>query len=346
MSSSSPWDKSILEDAINLRLAGKTYNEIAIHLNQKYGITVTDNAVRKKLKREIGKTKGNIQYYDKKEVSEETISDYLDLMTKMSDIYDKLHSRQTKATVEIEDDKPIAIALSGDWHVGEYGVDYKKLTEVLEIISHTDGVYHIGLGDYKGNYIQASKISGTFTQFSPELQDKAVLYLAEKYLQQKSLCWVRGCHDSWDYKVAGKDFVETLAECTYSINLWHGGEFKIFLNNNYYEFLLGHKYLYESGLNTTNSQRRYNENFGGADVVAIAHKHFPDFQEVNHMKRRTIRLRVGSFKVYDEYGQQVGRFKGEFGVPIIILFPHQKKMQGFLDFYEGIKYLKYLREGA
>ena len=37
-----------------------------------------------------------------------------------------LESKQNKADIHLDDDKPVGIAFWGDWHIGAKGADYER----------------------------------------------------------------------------------------------------------------------------------------------------------------------------------------------------------------------------
>ena len=89
----------------------------------------------------------------------------------------KIDVKQVETSIKINDNKPVAIALTSDWHIGSVGVDYERLESDLEIIRDTPGMYAVGLGDYKDNYIRNSPPGGEFGQIlQPSMQDAVVFY--------------------------------------------------------------------------------------------------------------------------------------------------------------------------
>lgn len=157
-------------------------------------------------------------------------------------------------------------------------------------------------------------------------------------------CAVHNCHDSWDKKQGDKDFIDTLCEIADAINLWHGGDLFINLGNQQYHWKCRHKYPYKSTLNVENAMRRIMEIQGPCDVAAEAHLHNPYVMERHLMGEFRYFIRSGSYKIWDEHGQQLAGYKGKPGVPVIIMFPDEHKLLGFRDLEKGIAVLKSLRE--
>jgi hypothetical protein len=288
--------------------------------------------------------KEQVVYEDKKPLpTEESINEYYTALKGMDKAINKLDTKQTKMTISIKDTKPIGIAFTGDWHVGARGIDYKQFDEDRKMIINTEGLYCIGMGDYKDNQNALVHANGVNESVAvPGMQDLLVTEFITQ-LSSKIIALIRGCHDDWDNKVANKDFISTLCEKVNCVNLWHGGGITVKLGKSSYSIRARHKYKNESGLNTTNSQRNMLNDFGPADVIAVAHKHFPDLQMLDRMGQKVIYLRSGSYKVYDEFGQKLAGYRGKMGVPVVIIFPEEKRLGPFEELIDGITYLNAIR---
>jgi hypothetical protein len=313
------------------------YKQIA----KKYGLspkTVESRFLRAKKK--------NILFEDKRpEPTQEDIFEAYEIFKRLDKKLNELDTKQTKARMEIPDDKPCGIAFWGDWHIGARGVNYTQFDEDKQKILETDGLYFIGMGDYKDNQNALIHANGVTEQIAtPGIQDLIVKAIMQE-TGHKAIALVRGCHDDWDKKLGDKDFVSTLcsedvADC---VNLWHGGSITIKLGDFEYKIRARHKYKYESSLNTTNSQRNLLNNFGPCDVIALAHKHFPDHQELDRMGQKVIYFRSGTYKVYDEHGQKIGGYVGQHGAPMIVIYPNKKKIVPFRELDDGITFLRAVR---
>jgi len=285
------------------------------------------------------------EYLDKKELPDEIDAEELfDKIIAVNDGLMKRDLKQTKATIRLDDDKPIGIAFSGDWHLGAKGADYELFKRHMEIIEGTDGLYAIGLGDYKDNanaFIH--KDSVTEVLIPPYAQETFVKHFIT---QISPLVLVRGCHDHWDHKTGNRDFIQELCDDCGAVNLWHGGSVNLLLGDQTYKIRARHKYKNESGLNVTNSLRRMEDSFGFADVQAVGHKHDPYLFDYESKGHPVIWLRCGSYKRYDEYGQQLAGYRGKEAVPMVIFWPDKHKTLGFKKIEDGVEYLSMLRKGV
>ncbi|MCK9479869.1 MAG: hypothetical protein M0R40_10295 [Firmicutes bacterium] len=288
------------------------------------------------------KDKQKQKYIDKKEPKDTDIDEYIQAMYELQEKQERLDTKQVKATFRVPENKPVAIALWGDWHVGASGVDYKRLDKDTDTIGNTEGLYWVGMGDYKDNYQSFGHIGAQYEQvIQPGMQDRAVLHRL-KDVSENNIALIRGCHDDWDYKTTNKDFISTMCAVTGAFNLWHGGDLTIEAGTQKYHFKLRHKYKFESSLNVENSMRRIMEIQGACDVAGAAHLHNPYYIERHLMGEFRVMCRTGSYKIWDEFGQKLAGYKGKPGIPTIILYPDKHRMIPlFLD--DAVTVLRGLR---
>ena len=324
-------------EALHLfEVEGKSYNEIADIL----GITYkqVNHAIHRSRK------KRKIEYEDKKEYTEGDVSDFINAMINMQEKRERLNTRQVRATVRLNEDKPVGVAYWGDWHIGASGVDYKLFEEDIRKIRDTEGLYFIGAGDYKDNYVTGIHPGAQFEQMiQPGMQDLAVKHYMDQ-VADKCIALVKGCHESWDKKLTDKDFLETMCEVTDSINLWHGGELTFKIGNESYLWRCRHKYKFQSSLNVENAMRRIMEIQGPCDVAAEAHLHNGYTLKRHLMGEYRIMLRCGTYKIWDEFGQKIAGYKGKPAVPVVIMFPNRHTMIDELFLDDAIQILRGLRK--
>lgn len=270
------------------------------------------------------KTKGKVTFENIKQVTEEDVAFFYEAMKRQNAAIMKLETKQNKANINIDSDRPILLSFWGDWHLGAKGVDYEQMDKDIETLNNLENNYIIGMGDYKDN-MNAFVIPGA-VQEDTTTQDMQDLVVQMKFREtaDKWIAIIRGCHEDFDRKIAGKDFIQSLCDITNSVNLWHGGIVNLTVGEVEYRIGARHKYKNESGLNTTNTQRNFVNEFGQCDIVGTAHKHFCELQHTSRMGEETIYLRSGTYKVYDEFGQKLAGYIGARGIPSCILYPDRK----------------------
>ena len=330
----------ILREVVELR---ETYDDITWQeMANTYGVTA--QALRRAYQRH-GKAvnKGRITYEDMRVRDDGDVTEFIEAMIDLQDAQDRLDTKQTRATIRLDETKPIGLAFTGDWHLGGKGIDYDLFREDADLLEKTDGLYAVGMGDYKENYLAGGHRGAQYEQIiQPGMQDEVVRYYMQK-LRETFLLLVRGCHDDWSKKEGDQDFVATMAAEAEAVNLWHGGNLCIKLQGQTYTGHLRHKYKYESSLNTTNAMRRMFEIRGEADFAAIAHLHNPEVNMRHLMGKDRVMLRSGSYKKWDEHGQKVAGYQGAPGVPVLVLSPDKHEMIPFRDLRPAIHYLNAVR---
>lgn len=334
-----------VERAAEMRFKnGVSWTQLPPLLVKEFGGQFSFHQVRNRLRRHPDYKepyqKGNVTYENRRINDDASMEGLKSLLVQAQHVMQDDDVRQTSVTITIDDTKPIGIPFLADWHIGGWGVDHEKLFADVDLIAGFDGLHPIHLGDTKDNY---RDIKGTPQEqlIRPGKQDSVVLSLMEQL--QNMLAVMLGCHDYWDIKDGDKDFISTCAQVSDSVHLWAGGDMFLNLGEQQYHIRARHKYKGESGLNTTNTQRRMTDEMGHADINAVAHKHFWDMQQHIRQGKPTIDLRAGTYKYLDDFGQKLAGYKGMYGIPIVILFPDKKKLVPFTDFMQGLEYLDYLR---
>jgi len=334
------WTPEEHQTMMELKKKGLTIDQIAEELTRQYNELFTYDAVRNRMRRT---KKRNIEFHDRKNVGN-TIEEYLEILIRYQEEKQRFDDRQTEVTLEIDDDKPIGIVFTGDWHVGGLYTAHKEMVRDFTTMRDTDGLYNITMGDYSDNYNSNSHKGGMFEQLeNPEVQKDLVEYFFTEYLGPKNLAVIKGNHDNWEYKETSEDFVKYIARKIESPYLWYGGKIYLKLGNQTYEIVARHSYVGNSALNTTNSQRRLFDETQG-DVIALGHLHYNESHAKTKAGKDTVWIRSGTYKITDDYTQWAVGAKGDIRQPMVILFPDKKKIIDFRDMYDGIPYLNMLRE--
>jgi hypothetical protein len=240
--------------------------------------------------------------------------------------------------------KPVMIVPWGDWHIGEKAMVLEQFQADKALIMETDGVFFIGMGDYKCNQGRAPFKAVNQELLPPGWQDMLVLGYAQE-LKGKALGWLIGCHDYWELHLSDRDFVSVMCERSEAKHLWHQAQVSLVFDGVVYQGIVRHKARRESILNTTNAQRAVYETWNNPDFVAIAHKHFADLQHKGKADKigETVWVRSGCYVFRDEYGQRLGDYETEAIYPGIIFMPNQPKMVPFRNFKDGLAELTALR---
>jgi hypothetical protein len=286
-------------------------------------------------------TKGNVIFNDRS--PSPTPFDVEDLIEKTIALQcslDNTQVKQTNLSLEINDNKPVGIGFWSDWHLGAKGTDHLQWKKDVDIISNLDGFYYFGNGDYINAAINDKNQGEHFDELlKPDQQILMANWGFEKTKRQ-ALGLVRGCHPDRFYSSTGTDIIDEFCNIADCANLWHGAEIKLTVGQVDYELRIRHKAPSESPINTTNAQRKQCERHGPMDIIALAHLHYPDVEQKPFQGRDNVTfLRSGSYKIMDEYGQKLDGLKGTYGIPMVVLYPNEKRIVAFIDINAGIKFL-------
>lgn len=276
------------------------------------------------------------EFLDKREpMSREEAEAYYDKLIGLQEEKRAHTLEQTEVTIRLKTEYPVAVYFDGDWHGGNQGTDHRTLRIENSLIAGTPGTYLVGMGDYLHNAKAGMGKAGVALYDSafpdPEDQKGFVLHELQKF-EGKILALIRGCHEDWDYQLAGIRTLRDVCQKLGTANLWHGGLIRLQVGEVTYRFAVRHKARGESGINTTNVQRRLVDDWPWLeqpDVVCVAHLHYPDFEAKSRHGQEIFYMRSGSYFVWDEFGQKLGGYRGKIGVPSAILFPDRKRMIGF-----------------
>jgi hypothetical protein len=287
---------------------------------------------------------GKAEFIDLPDATECDVMDYWQKLQQIQALRHKTRYVQSEAVVTINDDKPIGIVQTGDWHIGAEGFDFETFNEDIDTFKRTDGLYLMNGGDGFDN-----ESPGILPKNNPSnLTDRDMqLMLHNQFcesLSNKWLAFTLGCHPDWDVNTSGKDPIEALCRRMQKPYFQYGGTLYIDLNGIEYSWMIRHKYRAESKDNPTNAQRVMTNSFGKRDVASLAHLHFPDMQVAQKEGDPIVYLRSGSYKVGDVFGRKIGGYKGTAEFPMVIFYPDQKKMIPFRDYRDGLYLLKELRK--
>lgn len=250
---------------------------------------------------------------------------------------------QTNLTVNFADSKmPVGVAYWGDWQVGANGVMMEKLKHDARTIRDTDGLNVFVMGDLIQNLNKLKHPESLHECILPDPREqslcaKLILNIAREKIQGM----VDGNHERNTKQSAG--FVPTEEWCKEFgfPYLWYGAKIAYTVGEVTYTMGLQHRFRGESGINTTNAQRRMYQEWYPADIEVMGDRHYNDLQKRPMPLGDTVWLRSGSYQKWDDYGQFAGGYKGSWGIPVVILYPDRKRVVPFYgsDFEVALEFL-------
>ena len=252
-------------------------------------------------------------------------------------------------SVEFPDNRPIGVAFMSDIHAGASGVDYARFRRDLHTIHDTDGLYVIINGDLVENAKVMSKAGNALYHAAFANPREQITYIRKRLeiARGSILSILAGNHDSRDGQHAG---IDRLPDLCRDLDVPYGTEagmtHHLIVGGQPYVVVAKHDYAGKSNITKSNSARRmwteWPHAWDAADVIALAHLHEANIAHQYQRGRDVVWLRSGTYKSHDEYALSKG-YKSTYGVPIVVLFPGERKLVSFLDFDEGVRYFTALR---
>lgn len=256
---------------------------------------------------------------------------------------------QSRATIRINDDRPVGVAFFTDGHIGSGGTDMERMEYDAKIARETDGLYVIQGGDAVDNFIFPKMMRPAMeAPLTPGKQYD----LAEHYLEMfgdSILAMISGNHDQWTDRVAGIDVLGRLAKRRRI--LYDPDEFLITLKlaGQEYRVLIRHKAPFNSSINLTHVCKqllRMGRYEVDPDIIALGHHHTPELDFFPYKGENRLAIRTGSYKVIDDYSRQHAFANGGYMVPTAILYPGRREIIGMPTLEAAADFLTYLRRRA
>lgn len=245
---------------------------------------------------------------------------------------------------------PVGVCFWSDWQVGTSGVMMRQLLEDAETIRDAEGLYTFLMGDLIQNLNMVKHPSSLHECVLPDPRDQQnaarwIMDIANQRAKIEGL--VDGNHEGNSKKAAGFCLGEAWSKELKVPYLWHGAKVTYRVGKVDYILGLRHKFRNESGINTTNVQRTIHQQlWPDADVVVLGHRHYNDLQQITKPLKTTAWLRAGSYQKWDEFGQSAGHYKGAWGIPLVILYPDERKVVPIYgeNFHTGLEILQDVRD--
>lgn len=267
--------------------------------------------------------------------------------------YDAMYDYQLKhdqskalpsADINVQTNRPFGVVFISDMHLGNKGVDTRRLREDIELITTCDRLRVYMGGDWADNFvIQAlASVHRDEALVNIEVQFevlKAVLRLFGP--KQQLLAIGTGNHDAWHKKVSGIDptlaFLKDVpalhtAEDTY-LNMTVGTQ----------EYIIYRKHR-------PNRTTQYNEGHGVQhafrfgerpfDVGIMEHHHTPHLSNFHAHGQLRWAVRTGSYKIRDNYAREAGFVNSQVGTPVLVFFPNERNIVPFMNIVDAIEFLE------
>lgn len=258
----------------------------------------------------------------------------------------QLNKPQTVFNVKVNDDLPIMLVWTGDWHLLDAGTDHDRFDADLALWKETPGVY-LGIGGDLSNWTSPAVLPRAMPANVLPSELAAVLVRRKvEEIKAKVLFGVVGNHDAFPGATGWHPVDDIYRDCGIP-NLGPGGRVFLKVGEVTYQIEARHSFNYNSSLNDTNSHRRLWEQSGKPDMVFTAHLHNPTLHHRSFDGTDTVWARNGTYKRDDSYAKSknfVHTQPEPPDQPGVILFPDERRMIPFRDYHDGLPLLATLRE--
>lgn len=258
--------------------------------------------------------------------------------------------------VTISTKQPIGIVFTGDWHLGDTGIDYKKWLSDMELILNHPNLFMVDLGDDRQNMRSFKTLSAVLNQvMTPQEQGLFLRGIVDELTEKnKLLCKVDGNHDvEFDERIFGEALQWYLLENMKAPRFKNKGLLFLELGDQTYSLYVFHKTRFRSIFRAAHGAYREWQFGYPADIVAGAHDHMPGFEIMpNYALARdvgkdfgglTFLVKVGTYQE-STYGWKYFHNGGAPEALTIVLWPDTHKMELFLSIRDAIRFLDTYKE--
>lgn len=206
-------------------------------------------------------------------------------------------SSQDVATWKVKTDQPICVAIIGDLHMGSWATDYDMLVQVTNEIINTPNLYVILVGDL----LQMSiKLRGVLEVADNALPPMFQLMFLDSWLQEIKHKVIASTWDNHSVmrEENGTGFSK-YAEIFSRHVIYHNGigHLTVNVNNQSYNFAVGHFFRGRSIFNPLHGHMRYIRHEGhDRDIVASGDSHEAGVMQANISGKRRVALNCGSIQ--------------------------------------------------
>lgn len=270
-----------------------------------------------------------------------------DRMVALQDALQEEHSDFDEVTVTINDDRPVAIAIPSDWHIGNTGTDHRQLKDHVDIMAHTKGLYCIVGGDGVDNFVIEKLAAAARSDMVRPLVQYRLLEYVLTLLKDKILVIGDGNHTAWTQKLSDIPMIGEIAARLKTVYTGQRGIVRVIFNDVEYVIYRQHKGRFNSSFNANHTVKQaWRNGQWDFDIGIGEHNHVPSMETFWAHGQKKISIRTGTYKVLDGHAKANGFWGANVGVPVVILDPKKKAvlLPDFLDdFGRIVGYLDYLR---
>jgi len=254
-----------------------------------------------------------------------------ELLDRMIDFQHQLRAcneEQEVLNVVVQTDKPILLAVRGDWHLCSVFCDHERWLEDCRLIVSRPYIKSIEAGDLLDFGILARMPDLVQEQLASAKIQRQLLWYTFKRLGLKDHCLalLTGQHTNWGKAQADFDPIEWLAHDLKLPFLGWGGVLNLQVGKQLWKIVMRHSYSFNSRLNVTHSPKQLLRMgpYGFADIAIVADVHTYAVEVCDLGGRATAILRPGTYKYTDAFSQRKGYNPAKPYMPGVLLWPDRR----------------------
>lgn len=258
-----------------------------------------------------------------------------EFINECDEIYEKSRHSIGYKNVEFEFENDIAVGLSADWHIGNEMTNHSQWSRDIRDMMSQENIYWILNGDYTDN-LDYLKTYGVYEQVMRVPEAKRKVMQAIKFLKDKLLAIVQGCHDEWFYKQDAWEFAQYIADHSTGYWMGFGGTITLIVGEQEYKIYARHKYKRNSSYHVGWGMKYKSYKHHDVDIFFGAHTHDPNieiFWDVDTQKY-IYTVNSGTYKPTDRFLDQQDKEFSPIGVPAVVLRADKKQIIPVTDFRE------------
>lgn len=273
-------------------------------------------------------------FWDKK-VGNFHWTDVLDPLEEIQRISREASSSQDFATIRIETDKPVGVALISDWHIGSWGVSLREVARITNRIKQL-GLRTMILGDMQEMAIRLrsiAEISGNL--LVPGMQDGFLESWFSDFAKWTLLAtWDNHAVQRQEELVGTSHYAEVFKkEVVYFPGLGH---VDLQVGDEVYKIAVSHRFPGNTRTQPTGGQERYMRTEGIDREMAIAgDSHRPSMRVYTDGPLERWAINCGTLQQDSKYAKRYFSLYTHDWMPVVVFWPDRHMIVGYpsLDHY-------------
>lgn len=257
--------------------------------------------------------------------------DWARTLTGMQQLKRKSSRSQDHAFIELGDGtRPVALASFSDQHMGSWGCDYERLTQMTDELLATPDLFIALLGDY-GQY--SIKLRSVLEVMDNALPPEQQTEFIEDWFEE---IWHKVAFATWDNhaverqeKLAGESGIKKIL--SKRVVYFNGiGHIDLKVGNQLYRGAVSHAFRGRSLLNPVHACMRYMRFEGwDRDFAMMGDSHVPGMAKFTDGDKTRVAVNCGSLQNNSGFGKRYFSLTTHPTYPVIVFHPDRHEMTPF-----------------